>query len=65
MATFAGKKFTIGISDPTDPISRASRRVICSSELLKQSKVYAGDVVAISSDSFKVRFPCLALSCYA
>ena len=63
MAAFASKKFTINISNPTDPISRASRRVIINSELLKQEKVYTGDVVAISSDSSKVRFLCLTSAC--
>ena len=62
MAALASKNFIIDISNSTDPISRASRRIIINSELLKQARVYAGDIVAISSDSSKVRFLCLALS---
>ncbi|KAI1789928.1 AAA family ATPase [Ganoderma leucocontextum] len=48
MTAFASKKFTVDVSNPTEPISRASRRVIINSELLKQAKVYAGDAVALS-----------------
>ena len=66
MAAFAGRKFTVDISNPTEPISRASRRLIINSDVLKQAKVYAGDVLAISStESPKVRLLCLAFSCYA
>ncbi|KAM5541224.1 hypothetical protein V8D89_005153 [Ganoderma adspersum] len=56
MAAFAGRKFTVDISNPTEPISRASRRLIINSELLKQAKVYAGDVVAISSAESPKKF---------
>ncbi len=66
MAAFAGRKFTVNISNSTEQISRASRRIIIHSELLKQSKVYSGDVVAISSaESPKVRLLYLAFSCNA
>ncbi|PIL34827.1 transporter [Ganoderma sinense ZZ0214-1] len=49
MAAFVGRKFTVDVSNPAEPISRASRRLIINSELLKQAKLYSGDVVAISS----------------
>ena len=58
MATLASKTFTVDISDATEPISRTSRRIIINADILKQTKVYAGDVIAItSSQSPKVSAP--------
>ena len=55
MAGLAGKEFTIDITDPAESISRASQRIHVNTDILKQAKVYAGDVVAItSSEASKV-----------
>lgn len=44
------KSFTVHLAEPRDiVITRAARRVIVSSDVLKSSKLCAGDVVAISN----------------
>ncbi len=55
MAALANKKFVVEASDPSEPVSRASRRIVINAEILKQARVYAGDVIAVvSSESLKV-----------
>ena len=49
MAALATRKFTVEVVNESEPISRASRRVIINANILKQANLYAGDVVAISS----------------
>ena len=63
MAAFSGRKFTVDVSNPAEPISRVSRRIVINSELLKQARIYAGDVVAIiSAESPKVKDSVFAFS---
>ncbi|KAI0632362.1 AAA family ATPase [Trametes polyzona] len=55
MSLLATRKFTVETFSPTEPDSRATRRVIVNADILKQAKVYAGDVVGLSSvDSHKL-----------
>ncbi|KAI0642851.1 AAA family ATPase [Trametes meyenii] len=55
MSLLSTRKFTVESFNSSEPISRAARRVIINTEVLKQAKVYAGDVVGLSSaDSQKV-----------
>ncbi|TBU25070.1 AAA family ATPase [Dichomitus squalens] len=56
MANFSGRKFTVDVSSPAEPISRASRRIVINSDILKQAKIYAGDVIAISSAESPKKF---------
>lgn len=46
--SLAARTFVVGVSDPSTPVSRASRRVIVSVDVLKSAKILAGDVVALS-----------------
>ncbi|KAI0687036.1 AAA family ATPase [Earliella scabrosa] len=48
MAAISSKRFTIEEHASNEPISRASRRIVINADVLKQAKLYAGDVVAIS-----------------
>ncbi|RPD56727.1 AAA family ATPase [Lentinus tigrinus ALCF2SS1-7] len=49
MATLTSRTFTVDITDANEPVSRTSRRILISADILKQSKVYAGDAIAITS----------------
>lgn len=42
------RTFIVGLANSFDSVSRASRRVIIQADLLKASKILAGDVVALS-----------------
>ena len=55
MSLLSTRKFTAEAVNTSEPISRATRRIIINAEILKQAKVYAGDVVGLSAaDSHKV-----------
>ncbi|KAI0369393.1 AAA family ATPase [Pilatotrama ljubarskyi] len=49
MSLLSTRKFTVEAFNPSESSSRAARRVIINAEVLKQAKVYAGDVVGLSS----------------
>ncbi|KAI9065950.1 AAA-domain-containing protein [Trametes sanguinea] len=49
MSLLATRKFTVQSTDDSEPVSRASRRIVINAEILKQAKVYAGDVVGLSA----------------
>ncbi|OSC98204.1 AAA family ATPase [Trametes coccinea BRFM310] len=49
MSLLATRKFTVQSSDDSEPLSRAARRIVLNAEVLKQAKVYAGDVVGLSA----------------
>ncbi|KAI0662110.1 AAA family ATPase [Cubamyces menziesii] len=54
MSLLSTRKFTAEAANTSEPISRATRRIIINVEILKQAKVYAGDVVGLSAaDSHK------------
>ncbi|KAI8986118.1 AAA family ATPase [Trametes punicea] len=54
MSLLGTRQFIVEVSSASEPISRAARRIIINAEILKQSKVYAGDVVGLSpADSHK------------
>ncbi len=46
--SLSARKFVVGLAGPSDPVSRASRRVIIHVDVLKAAKVSAGDVLALS-----------------
>ncbi|CDO72261.1 hypothetical protein BN946_scf184970.g113 [Trametes cinnabarina] len=48
MSLLATRKFVVQSSDTSDPLSRAARRIVVNAEILKQAKVYAGDVIGLS-----------------
>ncbi|KAI0775577.1 AAA family ATPase [Trametes elegans] len=56
MSLLSTRKFTVEESNSLEPNSRAIRRVIVNAEILKQAKVYAGDVVGLSSADSKKAF---------
>lgn len=43
------KVFTIGVADPSELTSRASRRILIQADVLKAAKIIAGDVLALST----------------
>ncbi|KAH9850128.1 AAA family ATPase [Lenzites betulinus] len=54
MSLLATRKFTVEAAESSEGVSRTARRVVINAEVLKQAKVYAGDVVGLSaSDSHK------------
>lgn len=60
--SLANRKFSVQVADPIEGICRASQRVLLNAEVLKQAKLFAGDVVALysadpsgSKDGAKVR----------
>ena len=42
------RSFVVGVTGSSDPVSRASRRVIVHADVLKAAKILAGDVLALS-----------------
>lgn len=46
--SLAARTFVVAVTDISEPVSRASRRVIISADVLKSAKILAGDVVALS-----------------
>lgn len=48
----SSKTFVIGLADSDETESRAARRVIVNADLLKTSKMGAGDVVALVGEGF-------------
>lgn len=55
MSLLATRKFNVEAVESLESVSRAARRIIINADILKQAKVYAGDVVGLSSaDSHKV-----------
>ncbi|KAI0671254.1 AAA family ATPase [Trametes maxima] len=56
MSLLSARKFTVESFNSSEPVSRASRRVIINAEVLKQAKVYAGDVVGLSSANSQKAF---------
>ncbi|EIW59744.1 AAA family ATPase [Trametes versicolor FP-101664 SS1] len=54
MSLLATRKFNVEAVESLESVSRAARRIIINADILKQAKVYAGDVVGLSSaDSHK------------
>ncbi|KAI0738851.1 AAA family ATPase [Daedaleopsis nitida] len=49
MTALGTRAFKVTVLETSEPISRASRRIIINAEILKQAKLYAGDVVAMVS----------------
>ncbi|RDX44132.1 AAA family ATPase [Lentinus brumalis] len=49
MATLTSRTFTVHIFDASEPVSRTSRRIVLNPDILKQAKLYAGDVIAVTS----------------
>ncbi|KAI0691255.1 AAA family ATPase [Cerioporus squamosus] len=49
MAGLTSRTFTADISDAAEPVSRTSRRIVLNADILKQHKLYAGDVIAVAS----------------
>ncbi|KAI0783501.1 AAA family ATPase [Abortiporus biennis] len=54
MASITAKVFTLQLADEIDNGSRAARRVIINSDLLKSAKICAGDIVALSKPDSSV-----------
>lgn len=46
--SIALRTFVVAVADGSDPVSRASRRVIVHADVLKAAKLLAGDVLALS-----------------
>ena len=46
--SIAGRTFTVQVTDQSEAVSRASRRVIISADVLKSAKLLAGDTVVLS-----------------
>jgi len=57
MNPISAKKFSIEISDSSECLARASRRIVINAEQLKAAKLFTGDIIAISpwDSSSKVR----------
>ncbi|KAI0823937.1 AAA family ATPase [Trametes gibbosa] len=49
MSLLSTRKYTVETSDSSESVSRTARRVFINAEVLKQAKVYAGDVVGLSA----------------
>lgn len=48
----SSKTFVIGLADAAETESRAARRIVVNADLLKTSKMGAGDIVALVSEDF-------------
>ncbi|KAF7798284.1 hypothetical protein EIP86_009503 [Pleurotus ostreatoroseus] len=46
--SISARSFVVGVTGSSDPVSRASRRVIVHADVLKAAKILAGDVLALS-----------------
>lgn len=46
--SITARSFVVGVTGSSDPVSRASRRVIVHADVLKAAKILAGDVLALS-----------------
>lgn len=53
------KRFTVTLADPSSSTSRAAKRIVVNSELLRNAKVAAGDVLSISASNSQNAVRCL------